>query len=243
MQAWQNAWFDTDIRASSGLLWRGVEAQHRVATMRLVDSLAEQAEIERILEASKPPLPPAASTARLAAPRVEAQQHYLLTTPFRYRSPHPSRFRAGGDLGLWYGAKERDTACTEVAYWRWRFLMDSAGLREGELVTEHTLFQAQVRGAVIDLTRVPWSASARAWKHPSDYSACHALATAARAHGVQWIRYASARRVGGHCAVVLTPGCLSLPMPLRLQTWVCKVTTTQALMLHNEDRLTVPLGS
>ena len=236
--AWQDAWFDTEVKTASGLLWRGVEAQHRVATMRLVDSLAEQAAIERILEASKPPLPRAASTAR----SVEPAPHYLLTTPFRYRSPHPSRFRAGGDLGLWYGAKERDTACTEVAYWRWRFLMDSAGLREGELVTEHTLFQAQVRSAAIDLTRAPWSASAEAWTHPSDYTACHALAKAARGHGVQWIRYASARRLGGHCAAVLTPGGLSLPQPLRLQTWVCKVTATQALMLHDDDRLTVPLG-
>ena len=60
--------------------------------------------------------------------------------------------------------------------------------------------------------------------------------------GVQWIRYASARRPGGHCAVVLAPGCLSLPQPLRMQSWVCKVTATQALMLHDEDRLTVPLG-
>lgn len=241
--AWQDAWFDTEVKTASGLLWRGVEAQHRVATMRLVDSLAEQAAIESILEASKPPLPRAdPALNRSSPPRAEPPPHYLLTTPFRYRSPHPSRFRAGGDLGLWYGAKERDTACTEVAYWRWRFLMDSAGLREGELVTEHTLFQAQVRGAAIDLTRAPWSASVEAWMHPSDYTACHALAKAARGHGVQWIRYASARRLGGHCAAVLTPGGLSLPQPLRLQTWVCKVTATQALMLHDDDRLTVPLG-
>lgn len=237
--AWQDAWFDTEIKTASGLLWRGVEAQHVVATMRLVDSLAEQAEIERILEANKPPLPRPDPLKNRSA---EPHQHYLLTTPFRYRSPRPSRFRAGGDLGLWYGAKERDTACTEVAYWRWRFLMDSAGLRAGELVTEHTLFQAQVRGAAIDLTRAPWSASARTWTHPTDYSACHALAHAARGHGVQWVRYASARRPGGHCAAVLAPGCLTLPQPLRMQTWVCKVTATQALMLHGEDRLTVPLG-
>jgi len=207
---WENAWFKSEVKAASGLLWRGVEAQHRVATMRLVDSLDEQAELERLLEASKPPLPRAAVNSRAST----RPQHYLLSTPFRYRSPHPSRFRVGGDPGLWYGAKERDTACTEVAYWRWRFLMDSAGLRGGELVTEHTLFQAQVRGS----------------------------AKAARGHGVQWIRYASARRPGGHCAAVLAPECLSLPEPARVETWLCKVTAAQALMLHDEDRLTVALG-
>lgn len=243
MPLWQDAWFDTDIRASSGLLWRGVEAQHRVATMRLVDSLDEQAELERLLEASKPPLPPAAAaTRRGSTESTGSPLHYLLSTPFRYRSPHPSRFRAGGDPGLWYGAKERETACVEVAYWRWRFLMDSAGLRAGELVTEHTLFQAQVRGSAIDLTQAPWLSSAAAWTHPSDYGDCHALARAARGRGVQWIRYTSVRRPGGRCAAVLSAGCLSLPQPLRMQTWVCKVTATQALMLHDDDRLTVPLG-
>ena len=86
--------------------------------MKLVDSLAEQEELESILEASKP-----------AAPAT-ARQHYLLSTPFRYPSPHPSRFRPAGALGVWYGAESVETACTELAYWRWRFLMDSEGLSD-----------------------------------------------------------------------------------------------------------------
>jgi hypothetical protein len=64
--------------------------------MRLVDSLEDQATLERLLETSKPPLPEAAEGL-----------HYLLDTPFRYRSPYGSRFRAGTDPGVWYGAKER----------------------------------------------------------------------------------------------------------------------------------------
>ncbi len=232
MQPWRDEWLAHTPKAASALLWRGVEAQHRVATMRLVDSLDEQATLERLLDAAKPPLPAAAEGL-----------HYLLATPFRYRSPHPSRFRAGGEAGIWYGAKERETACTEVAYWRWRFLMDSAGLRDGELVTEHTLFQAQVRGLAIDLTREPWSAASAAWTDPDDYTACHALARAVREQTrVQWIRYASARRPGGRCGAVLSPACLSLPQPVRQETWVCKVTAHQALMLHEQDRLTVPIG-
>lgn len=231
IQPWRDEWLSQTPRTVSALLWRGVEAQHRVATMRLVDTLVEQAELERLLEAAKPPLPAAAQGL-----------HYLLATPFRYRSPHPSRFRAAGEAGIWYGAKERDTACTEVAYWRWRFLIDSAGLRDGELVTEHTLFQAHARGLAIDLMRPPWSAASSAWTQRVDYSACQALARAARAQGkVQWIRYASVRRPGGACAAVLVPRCLSLPQPLRHETWVCKVTATHALMLHDEDRLTVPI--
>ncbi|MDO9314500.1 MAG: RES family NAD+ phosphorylase [Burkholderiaceae bacterium] len=243
--AWRDTWFAAEAHPARGLLWRGVEAQHRVATMRLVDSLDEQAELERILEASKPPLPRpsrSARTAVTAAADTVPPHHYLLGTPFRYRSPHPSRFRVAGDPGLWYGARERETACAEVAYWRWRFLMDSTGLRDGVLITEHTLFQAQARGLAIDLTRTPWSASARAWTHPSDYTTCQSLTHAARSHGVQWIRYASVRRPAGHCAVVLAPDCLSIPDPPRAETWLCKVSATQALMLHEEDRLTFALG-
>lgn len=235
-QVWQPDWFDTGIRHAADLLWRGVEAQHRVATMRLVDTLDEQAELERILDDSKPPLrPPPAE--------VPVDPHYLVQTPFRYRSPHPSRFRRGGDPGLWYGARERETACTEVAYWRWRFLMDSAGLRDGELVTEHTFFQARAAGSAIDLTRKPWSAAAAHWKQPDDYAACHAIAHAARAHGVQWIRYESVRRPGGRCGAVLAPEALARVEPARTQTWICKVTAAQALMLHDEDRLTIPFAA
>jgi hypothetical protein len=228
---WRDDWFAGSVKPSTGLLWRGVEAQHRVATMRLVDSLAEQAELERMLEASKPPLPAAAQG-----------RHYLIATPFRYRSPHASRFRGAADPGVWYGAKDKHTACVEVGYWRWRFLMDSAGLRDGELITEHTFFQAQVRGRAIDLTRPPWSAAATQWAHRSDYRACQALGRAARSQaGVQWLRYASVRHPGGICAAVFAPDCLTLPDPSRLETWVCKVTAAQALMLHDEDRLTVAI--
>ena len=38
-QAWQDGWFATGIKTLAALLWRGVEAQHHVATMKLVDLL------------------------------------------------------------------------------------------------------------------------------------------------------------------------------------------------------------
>lgn len=219
---------EAGVRTLARRLWRGVEAQHLVATMKLVDSLAEQDLLEQILDESKPPLPP------------EAQGlHYLIATPFRYRSPHASRFRRGEQPGLWYGAEEKLTACAEVAHWRWRFLMDSEGLQGRELVTEHTLFPADVRGRCIDLTRAPWAARAAEWTHPGDYRACQVLAGEAREAGVQWIRYASARRDGGRCGAVLDPLALRLANPPQLETWVCKVGATQALMRHGDERLTL----
>ncbi|MBL8217340.1 MAG: hypothetical protein JNK87_41855, partial [Bryobacterales bacterium] len=60
-------------RTTRAKAWRAVEAQHIVSTLRLTgNDPAEQDRLERILEESKPPLPPAA-----------AHLHYLLATPFR----------------------------------------------------------------------------------------------------------------------------------------------------------------
>src|SRR5256886_14479719 len=75
--------------------------------MRLADSLEEQAALELLLEASKPPLPPAVR-----------RLHYLLATPFRYRPHLGSRFRAAFDAGVWYGAEALRTALAEKSYWR-----------------------------------------------------------------------------------------------------------------------------
>ena len=83
-------------------LWRAVEAQHVVSTLRLVDNAAEQIQLERILEASKPPLPVPA-----------ARLHYLLGTPYRYPAPVGSRFRAPTEPGVWYGAEHVRTACAD----------------------------------------------------------------------------------------------------------------------------------
>jgi len=210
---WKPAWFETGVRARSAALWRGVEAQHIVSTMRLADNAAEQRVLEELLEASKPALPPEA-----------AGRHYLLFTPFRYRSPLPSRFRRPHDPGIWYGAEELATACGEVAYWKWRFLMDSEPLRESALHTEHTFFQAKVRGRCADLTQLPWNGATRAWIHKSDFAPCQALAVEARLRELAWIRYAAVRVAGGSCGAVLKPQPLSLAEPFEQQTWACKTT-------------------
>lgn len=225
MRVWEKEdWIGQTIAPAEGSYWRAVEAQHLVATMRLVDTLDEQALLEQILEDSKPPV--AAGHRAL---------HYLLSTPFRYSTPQPSRFRPADAGGIWYGAGDLRTACAEVGYWRWRFLLDSAGLRDGELICEHTLFQARVKGRAIDLSGQPWARRRRDWSHPSNYSACHALADWARARSVQWIAYASVRHPGGQCAAVLDALALSLHEPARQQTWVGKVTRKQAMFSHGRE--------
>ncbi len=218
-RAWKADWFDGGVRVRAAVLWRGVEAQHLVATMRLADNLQEQRVLEELLEASKPPLPEAARA-----------KHYLIFTPYRYRSPVASRFRRAADPGVWYGAEDLETACAEVAYWKWRFLTDSDAFAGQALHTQHSLFRANARGRCADLTTAPWKASERAWRHKTDYSACQDLADEARRRNLAWVRYAAVRAPVGVGGAVLRPEALTLASAPGQQTWACKTTAAGAYL-------------
>lgn len=184
-------------------VWRAVEAQHKIATMRLVDNnLADQAILEKILEESKPPVPQEARG-----------KHWLIFTPFRYTPPPPgSRFRAPHDAGVFYAAFERRTACAEIGYWRWRFVQDSEGLTQLE-AKPMSLFAADVKAAAIDLRKPPFSRKRKAWTDPDSYAETQALARKAREDDVEAIVYESVRdpKHGGAVAVLL-PKPLSGPI-------------------------------
>jgi hypothetical protein len=194
-------------------LWRAVEAQHRVSTMALVDTLAEQALLEDLLEQSKPPLGPPAR-----------KLHWLLFTPFRYPPlPSGSRFRGPAEPGVFYGAETLQAACAELGYWRWRLLQDSPALKAIDPM-QQTLFRTAVAGPAIDLRQPPLSARQDEWTDPVDYASCQALAREARAAQVQIIRYASVRDpAAAGCAAVLTPDAFASDGPGESQTWTLAV--------------------
>jgi hypothetical protein len=58
LTTWTQHALESEARPYARALWRVVEAQHTASTMRLTDSLEEQATLEALLEESKPPLPP-----------------------------------------------------------------------------------------------------------------------------------------------------------------------------------------
>lgn len=194
-------------------LWRAVESQHVASTMVLVDTRDEQRLLEELIEGAKPPL--ATGTGHL---------HYLLATPFRYRSPYGSRFRRPNDPGVLYGADQPRTACAELGYWRWRFLLDSPALERLDTAPQ-TVFQLLARGRAIDLRLSPYEARRPSWTHPSDYAACQALGEEARMAGVELICYESVRDPEqGGCTAVLAPAAISHPTPLTQEPWYLLVT-------------------
>ena len=209
MITWTPRALASEARAYRHTLWRVVETQHTASTMRLVDSLEEQASLEALLEESKPPLP--APTRRL---------HYLLATPFRYRPHRPSRFRPALAAGAWYGAEVLRTALAEKGYWQLQFLLDSPGTPDLKPVP-HTAFQAGVRSsAALDLTRAPLARDRALWTDRSSYAATQALAAAAREGGIEVIRYESVRDPQhAACAAVLDPAVFGRGKPRAQQTW------------------------
>lgn len=228
---WKANWFASAADAERDL-WRGVEAQHVVATMRLLDSVHEQELLEWVLEGSKPPLADGS-----------AGREYLIFTPFRYRSPNASRFRLANEPGAFYGADEPVTVAAELGYWRWRFLMDSGSLETREMETVHTFFLARFRGVELDIASPPWAARRKLWRNPGDYSNCHKLAMEVRSRGFASIRYESARREGHLCNVVFEPRSLSLRKPHAQQTWVCKTTAHQVIWARDRDLFEFAQGS
>ena len=200
-------------------LWRAVEAQHVVSTTALVDSIEEQHALERLLEDTKPPVPPAA-----------AHLHWLLFTPFRYPPPPGgSRFRGPNDPGVFYGAEAIRTACAELGYWRWRHLQDSPALASMPTKAQ-TVFQVKLDIDAVDLRAKPFVRDRPRWTDPADYARCQAFGRTARDAKVGAIRYESVRdpKHDGCCAV-LTPAAFVPPVPLEQQTWMLSVARERVI--------------
>ncbi|WP_299440093.1 RES family NAD+ phosphorylase [uncultured Rhodospira sp.] len=207
----------------SGDAWRLVEDQWSAATVRITDSLDEQARLEQLLDQTKPPLPPACDG-----------YHYLIATPFRYR-PYPkgSRFRrALQEDGVFYGSDRVQTALGEFCFYRLLFFLDAPQAKRPETPQQATAFKVRFRASrAIDLTTAPLSAEADLWSHPTDYGACQDLADDARAAGVDALRYRSVRCPdGGINSAILEIRAIVDRQPQVQQTWhvLVRETTVQA---------------
>jgi len=200
-------------------IWRAVEAQHLAATMALVDSVAEQHVLERLLEESKPPVPPAASGL-----------HWLLSTPFRYPPPPGgSRFRGPDDLGVLYGADEIRTACAELGYWRWRHLLETPALATMP-TRPQTVFRAALSASCVDLRKAPFASDRAIWTHPNHYAGCQRFGRIAREARVGAIRYESVRDPArGACCAALAPDVFARKAPIEQQTWMLSVSRDEVV--------------
>jgi hypothetical protein len=207
------------------MVWRSVELQSRVATMRLVDSLDEQARLEELLEGVKPPL--RSGTDGL---------HFLLATPFRYK-PHDrwgSRFSRPRSQGVFYAAEERRTALAETTFYRLLFLAGPEVPRLPDGKITYTLFSVSVAtDRALDLTAPPLVADRPAWTHRTDLSRTQALGDAAQDIDTDIIRYESVRDpLQGAALAVLRP-CFQGGI-LREETWHLSLLASEAALLRDD---------
>lgn len=217
MDIWQACAGEQQIIPLRGRLVRLVENQGQVATLRLVDTLDEQALLEQLLESSKPPLP-----------EVDEPLHYLLQTPFRYPPLRwGSRFGGRHEPSLFYAAGRLETAMAETAYYRFVLWHGMAvPPPSGRILSEHSSFEARYqveRG--VRLQREPFTRCREAITHRSDYSASQALGSAMREAGVEAFEYPSARCPQGGINVALyRPAAFAERRPRNLQPWLCETT-------------------
>lgn len=218
--------------------WRVVESQSRVATMKIVDTLAEQGLLEAALERSKPPIP--ADCAHL---------HWLLATPFRYAPyPHASRFRrARQRRGCLYAAERIETAIAEDAFYRLKFHLDAPTAKRPAAPQERTAFAFHIATLnALDLTQPPLANDRAIWTHPTDYAPCHALADTAHEAAIAALRYESVRDPAARANLaVLDCHAITTPEPTAFQTWhlMLRPAQVEAICEMPRQRLVFPLAA
>jgi hypothetical protein len=217
---WMRDALSSEQKTYSGKVWRLVEAQHQVSTLKLVDSLAAQDLLELLLEQTKPAIP------------LECRHlDLLLSTPFRYDSPYPhgSCFRAAGKTeGVFYAAENVTAALAEMAFYRLLFFAESPSTPLPQDAAELTAFSCAIAsGNAIDLTHQPFAAHDALWSDFSDYREPQRLVAMAREVDVDLLRYRSIRDPeGGSNLAILMRRVFAEPRPLERQTWRMRVSAT-----------------
>lgn len=227
---WTPVALSSNARKLSGTCWRLVEAQHHVSTLKLVDLVSEQALLEELIEATKPPLPPECR-----------DLHYLLSTPFRYGAVYPigSRFRrAGMTEGVFYASETPQTAVAEMAFCRLLFFAELPNTPWPTNPAEYTAFSVEyATKKAIDLTERKYAANRSRWMHVTDYSYCQAFADNARAAKIEVIRYASVRDPGrGVNLALLSCRAFANARPIELQTWRIRLSDAGAQAICEAPR-------
>ena len=216
------------IKTISDDFVRIVESQQQIATTRIVDSLEEQAILESLLEATKPPL--LAHSEHL---------HYLFSTPFRYPPlKHGSRFGSRFYPSLLYGSQSVETVLIECSYYRFLFWN---GMRvppkSKKFITEHTLFAGRYYSEQgLLLQNMPFSEHSKLLRDVANYSDTQAFGLAMREAGIEAFEYSSARDSNKGVNIALfTANALIVNEPLYKSQWICSTTANNVRFVSRDD--------
>lgn len=213
---WTRCAGGSEVKPLSLRAVRVVEAQHRISTRRLVDTLEEQALLEELIDAVKPKLPRAIAGQCL---------HYLLSTPFRHPPlSYGSRFGKKTEPGIWYGSLTEHTAFCEVAYYRLLFL-EGTSAQLSNIQVDLSAFWVGIKTARgVDLTVPPFAAFRRQISSKVSYSHSQRLGSTARGEQVEVFVFASARDARDGRNVALFAPAFVKKSPRSLTTWRCRAS-------------------
>ena len=135
-----------------------------------------------------------------AAERISGPGTTPVMAAFTHLNPEGSRF-SDGTFGVYYAAREMETAIAERAHHAARFL---ARTREPAGEFDMRTYVARIDAELVDLRGY-----GRRRKNdllaPDDYTASQPFARARRDAGAGGIVYDSVRRAGGQCAAIFRP--------------------------------------
>ncbi|MEW5425218.1 RES family NAD+ phosphorylase [Amorphus sp. 3PC139-8] len=135
--------------------------------------------------------------------RISGAGSSVVMAAFTHLNPNGSRF-SDGSYGVYYAAKDLETAVAETRHHREAFMRATA---EAPIELEMRVYLADLDGTLHDIRRQGGRLSAV--YDTADYSAGRALGRELRERGSDGIVYDSVRRRGGTCAAVFRPRLLS----------------------------------
>lgn len=159
---------------------------------------------------------------RLVPPeeRVSGSGTTPIMAAFTHLNPEGSRF-SDGSYGVYYAARELDTAIAEVAYHRARFL---ARTREAPGEVDMRSYLAKIDARLVDVRR--WSKRRPDLMNPDRYGEAQRFGAARRAEGAAGIVFDSVRRAGGQCVALFSPKAVA---PVIQGPHICLVWDGQAI--------------
>lgn len=223
---WQSIEWEKVIHPIHGTLYRLVESQEQIATRQLVDTLEEQALLEEMLDAAKPPYP-----------ENMAHLHYLLKSPFRYPPlKWSSRFGRTFEPSIFYGGCSVDVTLAESAYYRFIFWHSMQTPPPKPIMRSvHTLFSVDYKTEKgVQLQSAPFDQYHDVLRHPSNYSYAQALGTVMRSQHVEIFEYCSARTIQnqakqGICVGLFTADPFCTNQPKERQQWFCDMSAGEII--------------
>lgn len=159
--------------------------------------------------------------------RISGPGTKIIMAAFTHLNPNGSRF-SDGIYGVFYAAKDLDTAIAETRYHRERFMRATAQPR---MEFDMRVYLVNLEGELHDLRGQ--STTQPLIYDTDNYAPAQRLGSSLRETGSNGIAYDSVRRIGGECAAVFRPPILS---NVRQERYLCYVWDGNRIALVFEKR-------